>query len=135
MIVEMNQQEKWVHNWKSDPVKTNNVLPKYRVTQGGPKVQIHPIPKNSIDKPNVACRTTMNMLQNTGRRSGRASVTHIRDAGKVSKMSKMSKMSSRHRISAKSSVSRPNLDRMKNNFISNIKNNISAYQDHKYKSP
>ena len=77
----------------------------------------------------------MNMLQNTGRRSGRASATHIRDAGKVSKISKISKMSSRHRVSAKSSVSRPNLNKINNNFIATIMNNVSAYQDHKHKSP
>ena len=94
MINEMNVQQKWVHNWKPDPVKTDFTPPKYRVLLNGTKPQIQTIPpKNQLDKPNVACRTTMNMLQHTGRRSGRASATHIRDAGKVSKISKISKMS------------------------------------------
>ena len=77
----MNVEQKWIHKWRPEQnVKKEEI--KFRVDKNR---KIHPIPKGRPDKTNVASRMTMNILQNTGRRSGRASVNAIKDEGKQSR--------------------------------------------------
>ena len=82
----MNEQKKWVHNWPPEKPKQKEAV-KFRIDKNR---KIHPVPKERTDKTNVASRMTMNMLQSTGRRSGRASATGAKDPGKVSKVSRNS---------------------------------------------
>lgn len=100
LINEMNDQKKWEKYWPADPIKHSKMDIKHEVMLDGK------IMNKAVIKPpcNVASRYTMKVLKATsGMKSGRASATGVKDAGKASR-------SSTKRLSAKSSVTRSQLE-------------------------